>query len=58
MTEEIHSCSFYCMKPACILAQRDALVKQMVTQNKPKPEIKLSPQDLQLELYLDFGEEK
>jgi hypothetical protein len=28
MSEDIHSCSYYCMKPACILGQRNALVKQ------------------------------
>lgn len=25
MTDEIHSCSYYCQRPACIKAQRDEL---------------------------------
>ena len=27
--EQIHSCSYYCERPECIKAQRDALVKSM-----------------------------
>lgn len=29
VAEEIHSCSYYCQRPECIKAQRDALVKGM-----------------------------
>jgi len=25
MTEDIHSCNYYCQRPACVLAQRDEL---------------------------------
>jgi hypothetical protein len=27
--DSIHSCSYYCTKPACVLAQRDELVKKL-----------------------------
>jgi len=28
---DIHSCSYFCTRPACVLAQRDALVARYVT---------------------------
>lgn len=28
---DIHSCSYYCLRPACVTAQRDAL-RELVTQ--------------------------
>lgn len=30
MTDEIHSCSYYCDRPACIKAKRDELVRKYV----------------------------
>lgn len=30
MNDEIHSCSYYCDRPACIKAQRDELVRKYV----------------------------
>jgi hypothetical protein len=32
---EIHSCSYYCTRPACVLGQRDYLRDKMVKQAEP-----------------------
>ena len=38
MTDEIHSCSYYCDRPECIKAQRDELVRKYVeAQEKAEP---------------------
>lgn len=29
MSEDIHSCSYYCTRPACVLAQRDELREEV-----------------------------
>ena len=44
MTDDIHSCSYYCDRPACIKAQRDELVRKYVeAQEKACPMTDLEP---------------
>lgn len=34
---DIHSCSYYCNRPECVLAQRNELRDKLAQQSKPEP---------------------
>ncbi|MFN8776142.1 MAG: hypothetical protein ACK5XV_05175 [Flavobacteriales bacterium] len=36
--KDIHSCSYYCNRPECVLAQRNELRDKLAQQSEPEPE--------------------
>jgi hypothetical protein len=47
MTEDIHSCSYFCTRPACVLAQRDEMRAELARLREQKPAAHMYPSVLE-----------
>lgn len=64
MTDDIHSCSYYCERPACVRAQRDELRDRFMLSTFGAPEVlppaptcgcTEPPIPMRLVFYMDAG---
>jgi len=51
MTEHIHTCNYECLNPACVLSQRDELVKRIVEDQKEWVRLTLAEIDTRAGIY-------
>ena len=52
--KDIHSCSYYCNRPECVLAQRNELRDKLAQQSEPEPEpVALKMSDLPMSGGID-----